>query len=323
MSIVLTDNNYSGDVLFPFVLEAFSKNRTIQDGHVYIQGGINKKAFQPIIRKTGNNIQAYSATPSAVGGYAITERELTPQRLLILEDYIPQEMRDYWPEYAPAPGQPMLFTELPAELKRAMIETLFAELSWNIAQCIWAGKKTGSPDNAYPNDQFDGLLYQAINGSCVDVSGTSPAAITSSNIKDILDDVYNAIPLEVRGSQDMKIFMSTAAGEAYRDYLIGQTYKGADVSTVAGLDGLKFKGKQVISLDEFPVDIVYAAKGSSNRDSNLALGVTNVQNTELFDMGKKLAYQDVWFLKMIWSMGAQVWMPEYTVIYNANTDLTF
>lgn len=298
--------NFVGDVTFPMVVEALTQSRTIEDGHCFIEDGINKDRFIARLKKSGTFIQAYTATPSTSGDFNYTERVIDPVKQMVYSEFLPMDWRNLWPEYAPAPGQDMMETQVPNEGLQKMQQLLITDTGFKTAQGLWNGVAGAGT--------FKGWVNHAIDDGGIDATGGDTGAISAANVITRLDKVFKAIPAALKGSPDFKLFISRATHDFYMEALTVATYKGLFYNDQA-YDAPMFKGKKVVTLDEFPDDVIFGAYANATPSSNLRAGVTNVANTKAIKIERKNAYQDVWFLKMTWAIGAQIAFPEETVYH--------
>ena len=105
---------------------------------------------------------------------------------------------------------------MPASVESFLLEQVALKVSADTEQIVWKGD-TGT--SSYPLSVADGLEKQFLaDGAVIDVTATA-SAITSSNVVAELTRVYNAIPEELIGAEDMRIFVSSAIYRAYRQAL--------------------------------------------------------------------------------------------------------
>lgn len=308
MATNLTTNN-AGDVTFPLVVEALTQSDTIEGGHCFIEDGINKSRFIARLKKSGTFIQAYDPTPSASGDFDYDEREITPVKQMVYTEFEPMDWREVWTEYAPPASQDMMETQLPNEVLQKMQQLLLTHVGFETAQDLWNG--IAGPGT------FKGWVQHAIDDGGIDATDGDTGAIDETNVIERLNKVFTAIPLALRRSPDFKLFINRTTYDAYMEALTLPAYKGLYYNDQA-YNAPLFKGKKLITLDEFPDDIIFGAYANATPMSNLRAGVTNVRNLTALKVERKNAYDDLWFLKMTWAMGTQIAFPDETVYHAAN-----
>lgn len=315
-SVTFTDNSFVGNASERFILDCISENRTVQEGHIYVKTGFNKKLYMPRLQTSGNVIQTYSASPSTSGGFTITERELPLTRLQVYVEFHPNIFRDFWEQYAPSFNQLLTQSQLPPQVLADMTSQLVKQSSFDIATAIWQGDTDASPTASYPNDFFNGIIAHLEDESgTIDVSGA--ATITSANVIEKLGDTYEAIPNKVIRKPDMKIFVSTLTARLMQSALEDISGKGPTFLTVNGIDDMNFRGIKVVALDEFPDDTMVACESGATETSNLRFGATNIDNHDVVRIDRVALNSELYFMKMIFAAGTEVAKPDECVLYKA------
>lgn len=313
--LVFTDNSFVGTAADYFITLAVSGNKTVQDGHIHLQSGINEKLFMPRLRTSGNLLQAgWTAEPTTQGGFDVTERTLDPQEIMLYTEYNPDQFRAFWQEFAPSPDQLAVDTELLESVRVAMVEELLKQTATNTAVAIWQGDKGASPAPAYPKTLFVGLIPRALaDTDVVDVSGAT--TLTSANIITELDKVYNDIPDAIVQHPNLKIFVSNKTGKLYQQALVAISGKGDVPSTSARLGEQDYYGIPVVPLAEMQDDVMFCTHASADRDSNIHLGVTAERNHAEVKSDRKNANSDLFFFKMKFKADTQIANGEEVVLY--------
>ncbi len=104
---------------------------------------------------------------------------------------------------------------MPASVEAFLLEQAALKVSADTEKLVWQGNTATA---SYPLSLCDGLEKQFLaDGNVIDVAGT--ASLTVSNIVGELTKVYNAIPQELIGNEDYRIFLSPSALRAYRQAL--------------------------------------------------------------------------------------------------------
>lgn len=313
--LTFTDNSFVGIAPDYFITLAVSGNKTVQDGHIYLQSGINKALYMPRLRVSGNLMQVgWTAEPTAQGGFDITERVLTPEKIMVYTEYNPDQFRDFWQEFAPSPDQLAVDTELLESVRVAMVEELLKDVSTDIAQCIWQGDKGASPAPSYPNDMFVGLISRALaDAAVVDVSGAT--ALTAGNVIDEMEKLYNDIPDSIIQHPNLKVFVSNKTGKLYQQALVDISGKGPVPSTSARLGEQDLYGIPVVPLAEMQDDVMFCTYASNDRTSNIHLGVISERNHAEVKSDRKNANSDLFFFKMKFAADTQIANGEEVVLY--------
>lgn len=316
--LTFTDNSFVGLAADYFIVKAVSENKTVMDGHIYVQSGINEKLYMPRLRTSGNLLQAgwSGGIPSTQGGFDVTERVLDPQEIELYTEYNPNQFRAFWSEFAPSPGQPIVDTELLQFVRLQMVEEILKQTSFDVAKAIWQGDKGTSPTPSYPNNLFVGLISRALADSgVIDVSGAT--TLTSSNIGTELDKLYQVIPDAIVDHPDLKIFVSITTGKLYQEYLTNISGKGETEGTQRRLDQLLFRGIPVVPLAEMKDNVMFCTYSSNSRQSNLHLGVTAEANHTIVQSARVQANSELHFFKMMFKADTQIANGDEVVLYGS------
>jgi len=143
------------------------------------------------------------------GSTSFTQRTITVGAIKVEEDLCPKTLEAKWMQTQLQAGSP---EEIPFE------EQIGSEKANKIAKlleiAIWQGDTATSNTNPNTN-KFDGLLKLIDAGSPVDGNTSSATAITTSNIDDLVDDMYAAIPADIADADDLVLFVGIDTFKKY------------------------------------------------------------------------------------------------------------
>lgn len=146
---------------------------------------------------------------------------------------------------------------MPASVEAFLLEQVALKVSADTEQIVWKGD-TGT--SSYPLSVADGLEKQFLaDGAVVDVTATA-SAITSSNVVAELTRVYNAIPEELMGADDLRIFVSSAIYRAYRQALAATS---AEVNFMQNYNELHFLDVKILKAKGLSSKKMVAARTSN------------------------------------------------------------
>jgi hypothetical protein len=320
MAVTFTDNSYVGSVFEDFLVAMVSANRTVQEGHVHVESGINKKLFIPSLDVTGNIIQPWqNSVPTESGTTVLTERSITPTDLMIYTKFTPNEFRDYWDFSQPSSSTALIFTELPEVFRNAMQNYIIRKSAFSVAQTLWLGDAVTSPAPSYPLNLFSGWIYRALNDSAViDISGAT--TLTALNVEDELDSVYQSVPDSIVFNPSLKMFVSIKTGKLMQAASNAISGKGTTFLQVNGLNDMSYNGVSVIALAEVPDDIILCTIADTSEDSNLWFGVTNASDANAgfndFRIDRVDNSGEIWFIKSSMGIGTEIVRPSEVVLYD-------
>lgn len=131
------------------------------------------------------------------GTTTLSQRTLTVGAVKVEETLCPKSLEAKWMQTLIAPGSA---TALPFEEQIGMEKA--AVIAETIGQTIWQGDTTSGDPNL---NKFDGFV-KVISNASPTLGNSNPTAFTSitlSNIDDILDQMYTALPARVALKEDL------------------------------------------------------------------------------------------------------------------------
>lgn len=271
---------------------AVTENEIVDGGHIYVEDNIQHKRHVPKVRQS-SVIQDMAATPtSPQGDHTFSEDTIQPDPYMVYIEFDPNDFRKMWEKWAPR-GE-FVFTELAPEVQADLLRMLLEGengVNTYMADAILTGDKTSG---IAPLNKFNGLMVKAAgNADVVDVVGAG--ALTSANIFEKLQDVYDASRIPLRRNPDYKIFMSETDHEKYREALVNLTNKSIDPTQAAPL---MFHGKKIVVLTDLAENTMFATQSSPQRKSNIWLGVRGYVDQTTIKVSELQNNSDLWFFKM-------------------------
>lgn len=300
-----TDNTYAGKVLQMITTRSFTGNEVVQGGHVYVKDGIRDKLILPI-QKVSDIIQDRAETPTTAGTINYKQRVLTPQDYMMYLEFNPRNFEGHWFEDMLTNG--LLFRQLNPELQMSIVNEIMMYHDEYLGQALWTGNKTAG---VAPNNKFDGFITVA-NADAATLKVASPVALTAANIISKLEATFKRIPVAVRTNPNLKIFLSIASFDLYREAL--QTLANKSISYESAAPRL-FNAIQLVPLAGFPNDTLLAAVASASTASNLWVGVDGISDWSTLQVDRLQANSELWFFKALMKVAVQYRLPEEVVLY--------
>lgn len=301
-------SGFTGDVVEELMTLAVTENEIVDNGHIYVEDNIQQKRSLVRVRQSAI-IQDMAATPTSYGGISTNERVLEPDPYMVYMEFDPNEFRKIWEKWAPT-GEfvyTQLKPEVQAELLRMLLEGEYGVNTYMASAIINGDIAAGTA----PLNKFDGLIVKALaDADVVDVAGA--AALTSVNIIDKLQDVYDASRIALRRNKDYKIFMSETDHEKYREALVNLSYKSIDPTVAAPL---QYHGKQIVVLTDIVENTIFATQSSASRSSNIWLGVRGKVDQTTIKVAEVQNNSDLWFFKMKMAADTQIKWGQDFVLY--------
>lgn len=296
---VITDTTYAGEVAATFAVKAITGADTVQGGHCYVKDGIKKKFTIPRFDANYEDfIQDRAATPVTKGEFDVDGKVLDPQDYMIYTEFNPRDFEDHW--FATQLNPTLIDRSLPNTVESVVVQEVLKRHAKYFNKGIWNNDTALASPSIYR--YWNGWLTNAANDAdVVDVS--TPITLTAANVAGEFERGYQLIPEALKFDMNMKYFVSYKTMDLYRQFQqTQQTYKGVDVTQ----DGvMKFNGRTVVPIADFPDNTYVIAKGLATTESNLWVGLNSVSDEGLV-LKQLQANSELWFIKMLMKVDVQI-----------------
>lgn len=302
---------YAGEVLEQLLVRATTANELVDGGHIHLEPNIQKKFTIPRL-KVGKMLQKRKEQPTeedTKGDFDVTEKYLEPQDVMAFTTFNPRAFEKFWRPFQPTGN--LVFRELPAEAQNQLLAEMAKVINFELGYEFINGVK-GDVEGQY----FDGILTRIAADADV-VKVDDPDAITETNILSVLKSVVSKIPKAMKAANvkpKVKIFMSVTNSEMYDYVLTEKPYKGIDYTAMSPE---RFKGYKIVPLADWPDDVVVAAIGSADMDSNFWAGVDYADDSEVIQIDKLTNAGEKYFFKMLMKADTNIVFGEDIVLYDA------
>jgi hypothetical protein len=204
--------NYTNELSTELVVRSLfgSKTAAVLQAAGQVQVGV-KSAEALNILASDVFFQADGCGYSASGNTTFSQRVITVGKIKIEETLCPKTLEAKWLQTQMVPGSP---TSIPFE------EQIGQEKASRIAKLIevamWQGDTVTSNTNPNTN-RFDGFtkIIDAVSASTVSGNTSAATAITTANIEDLIDDMYNAAPADIADADDLVLFVGIDTFKKY------------------------------------------------------------------------------------------------------------
>ncbi len=282
MSWTVGNSNYNGDFLTFLYSVLFVGNQTVEKGAARVLTGIAKKRALPKISQTSDPLGDYTSGVPASDTVTTTyaERELDPQKMTLFEKFLPEDWQDIWEKWQPV-GDFTNLKENP-EFMADVLNLYMNNGGTQLSKLFWQGDTSlGAGD---PLNKFDGIVTRAAADPNV-IDATPQGAITKTNVVDIVESVWNAIPDKYFDDMNYIIHMNTTDFK-----LLQQANLDAKKTTTGVLNEnieRLFLEKRIEHYSGLPKDRIVGALSMADSDeSNLFFGFY----VELEDENPKIDY---------------------------------
>jgi hypothetical protein len=204
--------NYTNEVSTELVVRSLFGGKTAATLQAAGQVQVGVKSAEALnILSSDVFFQADGCGYNASGTTSFTQRVITVGKIKIEETLCPKTLEAKWLQTQMVPGSP---TSIPFE------EQIGQEKASRIAKLIevamWQGDTVTSNTNPNTN-RFDGFnkIIDAASASTVSGNTSAATAITTANIEDLIDNMYNAAPADIADADDLVLFVGIDTFKKY------------------------------------------------------------------------------------------------------------
>ena len=204
--------NYTNEQSTELVLKSLfgSKTASILQAAGQVQVGV-KSAEALNILTSDVYFQTDGCGYTASGNTTFSQRNITVGKIKVEETLCPKTLEAKWMQTQIAAGSP---TSVPFE------EQIGQDKANNIAKLLeiamWQGDTATTNTNPNTN-KFDGFikLIDAASASTVAGNTSSATSITTANVEDLIDNIYNVIPADISDASDLVLFVGIDTFKKY------------------------------------------------------------------------------------------------------------
>jgi len=204
--------NYTNELSTELVVRSLfgSKTAAVLQAAGQVQVGV-KSAEALNILASDIFFQADGCGFTASGNTNFTQRVITVGKIKVEEDLCPKTLETKWLQTQMVPGSPesVPFEEQIGQEKASRIAKL-------LEVAMWQGDTATSNTNPNTN-RFDGFnkIIDAASASTVSGNTSSATAITTANVEDLIDNMYNAAPADIADADDLVLFVGIDTFKKY------------------------------------------------------------------------------------------------------------
>lgn len=294
--LTITSPSYAGEHAGKYISAALLSASTLDKNLITVYPNIKYK--QVITKFSADSLLADAScdfTPA--GNVVLTEVTLVPKELQVNLNLCKQDFIDSWEAVSMGYSA---FDNIPANFNDYLISYVGGKISEATESSLWVG-------SGATNGQFGGIIPALLGDVTTIVK--SGATITASNVIDILDIVYNAIPDTIFGKEDLRIFVSQKVAKAYTKALATANY--LTLNTVDEKP-LNYQGTKIEVVNGIVGDYIVAAQ-----ISNLFFGtglLSDFNQVKVLDMSDIDGSQN-WRVIFRFTAGTAVGIPSEVVLY--------
>ena len=290
---------YPGDKVAGYISAALLSANTIQQGGVTVKPNIK---FKEIVKKlaVGDLIKDGSCDFDATGNVVLTERYLEPKELQVNLQLCKKDFRS---DYDAISMGYSAHDNLPPTFQDYLVAEILSKVATENEAHLWQGTDV--------NGQYEGFINLLENDANLPAANElTGAAITSTNVITELGKVVDAIPSQLYGNEDLRIYVPQNVWRAYKRALGESGY--VDRYSNQDIEPLVFDGVKLLMANGLPDNVMVAAE-----TSNLFFGTglfSDWAEMKIIDMADIDGSQNVRFI-MRMTAGVQYNFVEEIVTY--------
>jgi len=284
-----------------------------------IETMVGVKSSEKLTTLTSNaQFQADSGCSyNSSGSTTFSERTMTVSKIMVQETLCPEDLEAKFLQRKVQAGS--THDQLPFE--QFIVEQKVKNINKNLEMAVWQGDSSQTYNTNLK--QFAGLLKQISDaGTAVDGNTSGATSITSSNAITLLQNMYNVIPADVLGADDLKCFVGWDTFRLIVTNLINNNWFHYQPGGAADAGEIVIPGLNI------PVVAVHGLNASNDsalptskknrmimaRTSNLYFGTDLLNEEENFDIWYSKDNQNI-KLSAKFKAGTQIAFPTEIVQY--------
>lgn len=260
-STVLTENHsYIGELAIPYVLAAFTRNKTMEMPSVRVVDDIVKSAF--IAKLSGSNMVqvGYNCSFSDQGTIVASEAELTPTVFSINLELCYRDLEGIWNGLS---NGDLNEQEAGSEFFNALSEVIINEMNTNFEDVVWNGVYVSGGTGL--TQQFNGIDAQ-ITTNVTTETGTT---LTAANIVAKVDALVATLPEAILEEPDnLYLVMNAKTRMMYM-----QALAALGINTPADAQARTYHGFPIYTVNKVKTNKFYFIQ-----PQNIALGLSRADN---------------------------------------------
>jgi len=314
MQLPTITTTYAGEFAGDYVAAALLSAKTLDNELVTIVPNVKYRQVMEKLDVSGI-VQDASCDFATSGSVAVSERILEPKELQVNLELCKQNFVQSWEALSLGFSA---FDNIPQSFTDYLISYVGGKVAEATEQSIWQGDASangefGGFETAFSASVASGgatdVLPAALDGAII--SGS----VTSANVIDTLNGVYQTIPDTVFGKEDLLIYASTNVAKAYQEALAGQTNVGSFNNQLnVGEKPYNFNGIEIVHAPGLSANKIVAAQ-----KSNLFFGtglMSDYNEVKVLDMADLDGSQNFRVI-MRYTAGTQFAIGQDIVYYGA------
>ena len=295
--------NYGGEFLNRLLALGTTGNGLFGRGLLHMEQNVGDRFSLPRMRlsKILQKRVEQPTSENSKGQFTIDERVLRPQDVMAYTEFNPRLFEKFWKPFQPT-GE-LVFRELPSDVQEQMLlevaKVARNELGFHFIQGV-----QGDGEEQF----FNGILTRIVNDA-----DTIKATTSEKTMLARLRAVWQKVPAVMRNDPNFCFLMSANDIDKY-DVEITDSSKGADPTSA---HAVRFKGKRIEGLADWPDDVIVATVASLDIDSNLWAACNLVDDTTAIKVERVTNAGERYFFKMLMKIDTNIVWGQLAVLLDA------
>ena len=243
------------------------------------------------------------------GETILSQEPLSVCPLKVNESICLDTLEQYYTQYMMNPGS--YNTEIPFE--QTYVLDKIANISSLVDTLIWQGNTSVTGQTGLC-DGFIKLVETTYSGDVVNGNTSNATGITAANIIGLIDDMSQAIPVDIINMDDLYLYCGY---DVYRLY--ATALRNANLFAYTGAENQGEDFSQIIPGQNIRIIAVKGLNGTNkmflSTKSNLYFGCDMLNDYENFELFYSQDFQEVRMVAK-WKQGVGIAFPEYVVYFS-------
>lgn len=293
-------STYAGELAKPYIQAAILSGKTLANNWITVKENVKHKLVLKKLASSGLLKAAACDFDNSTSALTLTEAILTPTNFMVNLQLCKSEFRSDWD--AMATGRGFINDVVPADFASYLIAHVAAQVGSSIEYNLWQGNFDPLDAGGAPTyTDFNGLLKVIDDANSGSPDVDFAAATDSTTILTHIDQVIQAIPNTLKGSENVKLYMGPAAWSHYMKKILDS---GLGFNYAMSKDYIPSAyGYEIRVCPGMPIDCILAAE-----PENLFFGtdlLSDQNEVKVVDTSETLADDNV-RMAMRFTAGAQI-----------------
>jgi len=242
---------YAGEFADEIIQKALLSNVSLGNNGFRVRDGIKKE--WTVSKLTSSGLIGNRACDfTDIGTINLSERKLTPKDLSVNLKLCKDDFRAT--QFSRQMGAGRNSEKLADAIRVAVLSEIGAQIGAATEVSLWHGDKGNA-------GEFDGIITRAAaDANVIDTAAGASGGVTAANVLAEIGKVYDAIPVQLLGEADMRIYISPLVYRAYQQAVGAADYQNQGT---VGMKPLNYLGLELFPTQGLSTSYMLAAQTSN------------------------------------------------------------